>query len=252
MSDKKSEPPLKQCHTIMQGKGGAGKSFVASLICQHYQLSKMAYQAIDLDPVNRTLTAFKGVRAKPWDVMAEGKNLKIDPRRFDLLVEEIIASETDVIIDTGSTSFIPFNEYLIEQDITNLLLASGVETVIHCVLRGSSSLVDTINGLNSLCANHSEDSTRIHVWLNEADGPIAKDGKEFEEMKVFKKWTERIEGVIRIPEQTNELYAGDLKEMLGNNLTFQESINSSNTRIVAKQRLRQMQDEMQSQMASCF
>ena len=250
-SKKKTSNPT-QLHTIMQGKGGVGKTFVASLICQNYQERNKSYTALDLDPVNRSLTAIKGLNAKPWDIAKANDVGTIDPVRFDELIEMLIESKDDVILDTGSTSFLPFSKYMVEQDVTTLLAANGVETNIHCVVRGGSSLLESINGLNGICQNYDAKSSKVFVWLNEVEGEIVMEGKQFEDMGVYINNVERIEAVLRIPQQTNELYQKDMTEMLKSNLTFAEAISSNTTRIMSKQRLQQLSEYFNSSMVASF
>ncbi len=240
MTQENPENANRILHLIMQGKGGAGKSFTASLLCQFYQEKKRSYCAIDLDPVNRTLAAINGLDAEIWEIMKKGGNSTVDHEKFDELIEYIVSTETDIIIDTGSTSFMPFNNYLIQQEITDLLLENGFKTSIHCVIRGGASLKDCMQGLYSLCEQHSEESTSIYVWLNEVEGKIEAKGKTFEEMSVYTKWRERIEGIITIPEQDNELYQKDITKMMKNSLTFDSAISSKEFGLVSKNRLKQL------------
>jgi len=234
-------PPRRMIHLVMQGKGGAGKSFVSSLLCQFYQSKQRAFEAIDLDPVNHTLAAIKPLKAQIWNILKKADNPTIDPIQFDALVEHIVAGDGDLIVDTGSTSFLSFNNYLIQQEISQLFDEHQIQTHIHCVIRGGSSLSDCIGGLDRICNHHDPDTSTVYVWLNEVEGPTRSDGKDFEQMKTFVRQKDRIEGIIRIPEQTNELYQRDMTNMLQNAQTFQQAIESKQTGLVAKKRLTQLQ-----------
>ncbi|MBB4268183.1 CO dehydrogenase nickel-insertion accessory protein CooC1, partial [Roseospira visakhapatnamensis] len=41
-------------HMTLQGKGGVGKSFIASLLAQHFLARGQAPICLDTDPVNQT------------------------------------------------------------------------------------------------------------------------------------------------------------------------------------------------------
>ncbi len=249
MAKKTPEIKNRSLHLVMQGKGGAGKSFVASLLCQYYQDKNSEYQAVDLDPINRSLAAIGGLNTEIWSIMKEDGNLTVDPERFDELIEYIVTQKCDVIVDNGSTSFLPFNNYLIQQDITDLLKENGVDTSIHCVIRGGASLRDCIQGLNQLCEYHSPESTTIYAWLNEVEGAIEAKGKTFEQMTVYKNWHERIRGIITLPEQKNELYQKDVARMLKNSMTFDSAIASKETRLVSKKRLGELKKDYLSMIS---
>ena len=238
--EKEQTNSRRMLHLVMQGKGGAGKSLVSSLLCQFYQLKERQFDAIDLDPVNHTLSAIGPLDAQVWNILKSKENPTIDPVQFDALVDHVLRLDGDVVIDTGSTSFLSFNNYLIQQGITDLLSEYQVDTKIHCVIRGGSSLSDCMGGLDQLCKHHSPETTDIYVWLNEVEGEIKANSKTFEEMKVYARWNDRIDGVIRIPEQTNELYTKDMTDMLQNHQTFAEAIESSDTGLVSKKRLDQL------------
>ncbi|NQU58501.1 MAG: conjugal transfer protein TraL, partial [Rhodospirillales bacterium] len=54
---------MKQIHMILQGKGGVGKSFVASLLAQHYLSREITPVCIATDPINQTFAAYKSFNA---------------------------------------------------------------------------------------------------------------------------------------------------------------------------------------------
>jgi len=52
-------------HLSLQGKGGVGKSLVASLLAQYFKQRKgMTVRCIDADPVNQTLAQYKELGAQ--------------------------------------------------------------------------------------------------------------------------------------------------------------------------------------------
>lgn len=230
----------KKLHLVLQAKGGAGKTFVSSLITQCYRFRNEKIQAIDLDPVNKTLSSIEGLDAKPWSVLRKDQKAVIDLARYDELVSHISQLDKDVVVDTGSTTFLSFNDYLITQDIPEILAKEKIETVIHCVIRGGSSMEDCFRCLDGICDQYPAASSKVFVWLNEVEGPIEVQNHPFEKLTIYDKWKDRIAAVIRIPTPANELYGADLRSMLLNQQTFEDAIGASDTGLVSKQRLTKM------------
>ncbi len=114
---------MAKVHMILQGKGGVGKSFIASILAQHYYAKKKNVLCIDTDPVNATFHGFKKLNVQRLDLM-EGD--EIDPRKFDDLIESISKSKTDVVIDNGASTFVALAHYLISNQIPALLKNSGI------------------------------------------------------------------------------------------------------------------------------
>ena len=50
---------MHKVHITLQGKGGVGKSLVASLLAQHHLESGTPVVCIDTDPVNATLSGYR-------------------------------------------------------------------------------------------------------------------------------------------------------------------------------------------------
>ena len=66
-------------HLSLQGKGGVGKSLVASILAQYLNRKAVPVRCIDSDPVNKTLSQYKGLRTAPLPLLREGG---IDQRAF--------------------------------------------------------------------------------------------------------------------------------------------------------------------------
>jgi len=58
-------------HLSLQGKGGVGKSLVASLLAQYFKHRKgVPVRCIDADPVNQTLAQYKELDAERLNLLA--------------------------------------------------------------------------------------------------------------------------------------------------------------------------------------
>lgn len=238
---------MSQVHSVLQGKGGIGKSVVAYLIAQYLESLKKPMVAIDIDPVNATLTSYKGLNVTRKNVIEDGE---IIAGSFDEMMEEIISDdESNFVIDNGASSFVPFVRYLLKNDIIDILSESGKEVYVHTVIKAGQDLKITLAGFDSL-AEQLPESARIIVWLNEFMGEIAFDGKRFEDMKVYKKNKDRVHGIIRVKPQSGTDYGADMKRMLGNWLTFDEAIASPAFGVIPRKRLQRVRKEIFDQLDS--
>ena len=111
---------MAQVEMILQGKGGGGKTFVASLLTQHYKDLGVETVCIDADPVNPTFSGYKALGVERVQLMS-GK--KINAKRFDELAGKIIAAPENsaVIVDNGASSFVDLCSYLLEHDAIPVL-----------------------------------------------------------------------------------------------------------------------------------
>ena len=75
---------VRTVHLSLQGKGGVGKSLIASFIAQFYKTQGVRAICVDTDPVNQTFSQYAALGARHLQLM-DGN--QIDRRRFDALVE---------------------------------------------------------------------------------------------------------------------------------------------------------------------
>jgi CO dehydrogenase nickel-insertion accessory protein CooC1 len=97
-------------HLILQGKGGVGKSVIATLLAQYLKDKELTVACFDADPVNSTLAGFAGLQVTKVDLIeTTEKGRRINPRRFDDLVEKIAGQppESHIIVGTGSSALVP-------------------------------------------------------------------------------------------------------------------------------------------------
>jgi hypothetical protein len=233
-------------HFTLQGKGGVGKSLVSAFLAQYFRsLDSTIVKCIDTDPVNQTLVSYKALDASYIKLM-EGS--KIDERNFDNLMERLLSEDGIFIVDNGSSSFVPLSNYLIENNAIQMLLDSGRQVYIHCVVTGGQALIDTLVGFKSLAQQTK--STNIIVWLNEYFGPIEQDGKSFNEMRVYHENAEKIRGIVRIAKRNQDTFGRDVQTMASGKLIFDEVLNGSDFTIMAKQRIRTIQRDIYEQLGA--
>jgi len=236
---------MSQVYFILQGKGGIGKSFIASLIAQYLQEHGGEVRCFDTDPINATLSSFPALNAKPIELLV---NNAISQGKFDNLIEDILADDTPCVIDNGAASFLPLSNYLVENLALELLQEQKRQPILHSVVAGGLAQDNTLSDLNTL-AQQLPDTIPIIVWLNEFQGPIERQGKAFEEMKVYQQIKNRISGIIRLPQRSHDTYGNDIATMVKARLTFTEAIERPETRVMSKQRLTTVRREVFQQLA---
>lgn len=235
---------MAKIHMTVQGKGGVGKSVIASVIAQYKQQLGQNPSCVCLDPVNATFTGYKALGAKHLQIM---ENEDINKRKFDELIELIAESKDDVVIDTGSTSFISLTHYIISNQIPALLTEMGHELVIHTVITGGQALLDTVNGFAQL-ASQLPTNTCFVVWLNPFWGPVEYEGKSFEQLKAYATNKAKVSAIINIPTLKAELHGRDFADMLKERLTFDEAIAMESRTIMTRQRLKQVKTQLFEQL----
>jgi hypothetical protein len=98
-------------HFVLQGKGGVGKSFVASILGQYFQVRGRDVRCFDTDPVNQTFAQYRELGVERLDLLADGS---IDQRAFDGLVERLLTEDECFVVDNGASTFIPMWNYILE------------------------------------------------------------------------------------------------------------------------------------------
>jgi shikimate kinase len=240
---------MSKVHLTLQGKGGVGKSYIASLIAQHRMDRSVPVVCVDTDPVNRTFSQYEAFGAKHLDLL-EGS--KINERRFDDLMEMILNEDVaDFVIDNGASSFIPLSSYLVENYAIETLIEAGKSVVVHSVITGGQALVDTLSAFDRLATQFCSEADLV-VWLNGYFGEISLDGRELHEMKLYRQNSDRISGEVIIARQTWDTFGRDIEKMLNLKMTFDQAIASEQFRIMAKKRLKMVKENLFSQLDQVF
>lgn len=212
---------MAKIHTTLQGKGGVGKSLIATTIAQYKTDKGQTPLCIDTRSGKCFICRFLRLGVK-GSIFWRGD--EINTRNFDTLIEMIASSTDDVVIDNGASSFVPLSHYLISNDVPILLKSIGHELVVHTVVTGGQSLLDTVSGFSQLTKQFPEETIFV-VWLNPLWGPVESEGKNFQEMKAYRDNKDKVSAIIEIPSLKAETFGIDLTEMLQERLTFNEAIN---------------------------
>lgn len=236
---------MKRIHMTLQGKGGVGKSLIASLLAQYYFAQQHAVTCVDADPVNATFSRYPAFLPEQIDLMEKGN---IHMKRMESLIEAVLTKDTDYIIDNGAASFVAMCDYLLRYGALETLKDLKQELYIHTVITAGQGLLDTLEGFQQM-ARQMPEHVKLIVWLNEYWGPIESNGKTFESMKAYIDNKHRVFGIIRLPEQES-LFAENMRTMLDEWLTFEEAITGDSFGMLAKQRLTMLRRDIYEQLDS--
>lgn len=208
-------------HFVLMGKGGVGKSMVASMLSQYLGTLNRNLFCADTDPTNMTFKHYKALDVQHYNISDE--TLKVDTRKFDALINRIAEHEGDCVVDTGASSFLPLMHYLHENKMFDLLESTGRRVVVHTPLVGGQAIDETVRGLQTILEFFN---TPVLVWVNEYFGPVRKDGVGFRESTLFKEAKARLFGVVLLQELTADTSGQDVGEMTRHYLTFDEALSS--------------------------
>lgn len=217
---------------VLQGKGGIGKSFAASLLSQYLIDRRQSVACFDTDPVNTTLAAYDKLQATKVEIM-DGDI--INSRFFDTLIEKLmdLPEYAYAVIDSGASTFFPLASYLAENDIAQFFADTGHELMLHTIIAGGQAEMDTIQGLNSLL--NAFPGTPIIIWVNPFFGQIT----EFTDKHELAQKNKKNGGItISLPSYKKETFGHDIETVLKSRLTFEQAINSEKFNVMARQRLK--------------
>ena len=231
-------------HLILQGKGGVGKSVVATWLAEYLLKRGKNVRCIDGDPVNRSLAQYKALNAEKLDLVSEDG--VVVRTRYDALVQRFATEDGVFVMDSGATAFLPFWSYIVESDMIRVLRNAGRKLYVHCVVSGGEMLTDTLLGFETIARSTPEKN--VVVWINEYFGPVARDGKALDQVNVFQVHGEKVLGSIGIPQRSPDTFGESVQLMRTKKLTFDEAIQSEQFMLVQKSRLHIVQRELFDQL----
>lgn len=229
-------------HLVLQGKGGVGKSLIAAMLAQYFRDTGRRIRCVDTDPVNSTFKGYEELEVKHLPLLVDQR---VDQRRFDSLMEDILAGQGETfIVDNGASTFLPLASYMAENDAYEVLSGAGVDVVTHCVVTAGNAFKDTLVGLNAVAKVARPRS--IVVWLNEFFGPLEHEGQDVTTLPVFTNNAAKFRGMARLVRRNPDTFGADVREMVGAHLTFRQAMEKMP--IMAKSRLRLVQQDIYEQL----
>ena len=241
----RSEAP-RAAHFVLQGKGGVGKTLVASFLAQWLTDQGRLQACYDTDPVNGSLQSVTALHAEPVALLAKNA---LNTREVDRLIEAIITAERDIVVDNGAASFLPFSRYLVENDIAGVLHERGLRMVVHTVVTGGGNGLDTLKGLEAL-VEHFTPGAQVVVWVNEFFGPLRYKGTDLEHTAVYAANAAKLRGTIYLRQLDPEMFAPNLAAMLERRLTFAEAAVADDFFLMERSRLFRIKSAIWDQLAA--
>lgn len=232
---------MNNIHLILQGKGGVGKSLIAVLIAQYLQSLGGKVICADTDPVNATFAQYLSLDVAHIEI---AKNGNIIQSKFDPLIEMIVKTDADFVIDNGAATFLPLTKYLVENDIYQIMSEHGKKVFIHTVLTGGQAKTDTYNGFAELLGKVNRHA-RVVVWENEFWGPVEYEGHAITATKLFKEADRagKITGIVKISDRSqSDAFVEDMKKMTSMHMTLSDVNASEEFSFLAKNRLKKIVD----------
>ena len=229
---------MSNVHIVLQGKGGVGKSLASSMLAQFLQSRGESPLCIDTDPVNATFAGFKALNVRKIELLENGD---INARNFDAMMELVAGSKGDVVVDSGASTYQPLSTYMVDNGVPDVIADLGHTLVLHTVVVGGQSLLDTIAWFAAVAKAFPAPS-RIVVWLNPYHGPIEHEGKDFEQMKAYRDLKDRIGAIVSLPDFKRETFGADVRDMLADRKTFAEAMENPALPLMQRHRLGRMRD----------
>lgn len=243
---------MKDVHFVLQGKGGVGKSYIASLLAQYLtDKNNGDVNCYDTDPVNPTLSRYNALNVSLVPILTEHKT--IDTSRFDAFIEELLDAKpkTSAVIDNGAATFVPLIGYITEIDLFGeLFKENNITTYIHVPIVGGQAQDETMTGLATIC--QLSDNFKVIPWLNEFQGEIEQRDKKFNDFKVIQHNQSKIIGHVTLTNRNPDTFGKDVRRMTEDTITFNEVLQSKDYTLIPKQRLKQVRDDVYRQLDEIF
>lgn len=238
--------PKKTAHFVMQGKGGCGKSLIATSLAQYLGAASDGQTlCVDTDPVNRTFSRYRALAVQGLELLDDTR--QINARQFDTLIEWLLAHPGDSVIDNGASGFVPLMAYLSRSGAVDLLRDYGIDVVLHVPIIGGDALEDTANGFGALMAETSADAV---VWINPFFGAVTRNGKAFVDSALYADNVGRIRGVVTLQDWDRATYGQDLADMRAAGLTFSQAIDGDHFGAMPRHRLSRVWADLYTQLAA--
>lgn len=235
---------MAKIHLFLNGKGGVGKSYIASIFAQYKKHKGQKPLCIDTDLVNATFSGYGALNVQQFDLGAIDETGQCN---FNRLMGRIPITHDDVIIDIGSQALSTILHFFANHKSLELFGQTEHKLVIHTIITGGQSLISTINSFLQLISLRPEKALFV-VWLNPHWGAVEVEGRGFEQMKAYKENKDRITAIIPIPLLNAATFGYDLSQMLKERLTFDEAIPSPEHFIVTRQRLKMIRNQLFGQI----
>lgn len=237
----------KNVNLFFQGKGGIGKSVAASFLTQFYRENfDNDYLAIDADPATPTLISYKDLETQPIKLLDEKE---VFEQGFDDLIELIIKSNKNIIVDIGASSFLKIDEYISSNNILEYLSSLNKNIIFHNIITNGQETSDLLYSISKSFFEHPN-INRV-IWINEINSNKSlKIYNDFVNSNFYDQNKTKLK-IVYIRNYSS-WHATDLRNMLNRKLTFNEAIADPNFSYMSKQRLMQYKNDIFLDLSTIF
>lgn len=231
---------------FLGSKGGIGKTFAAAMYAQTLVNAGFDPVCYDLDPCTQGLHSIKSLKAIPLDIIENGA---IKGVLFDEMIEKIrLAAADDIfIIDSGSSSFLNFYEYLRRCNMPAILASLGHQFVFHTLICAGTALVPSCKYFEDV-ARDFPDFGQV-VWLNPMLAIPVIGGKSFEQSSLFANNRKNIRALVQIPDFNDDM-KWDIHCMWEEGMTLREYVNSPGRFLAPATRMAEVEREVARAIAA--
>lgn len=233
---------------ILQGKGGVGKSFAASILSQYFLDYKNKENVVvaDTDPVNATTSKIKRLSAEVIKIVEDNK---IVQSRFDSMFEAILTNpDQTFVVDNGASTFLPLSQYFLDNCVMEMFDDIEQDVYIHTVIVGGQAMSDTLEGFEAISKLVAGSNVKVVAWINEFQGIPMLNGKHILETNFFTKNGDNLAGTVIITDRKSDAYDSDIEKMTSLSLTLGEVKESDKFNIMAKSRLNRVFNDIYKQL----
>jgi hypothetical protein len=161
-------------------------------------------------------------------------------------VDRFATEDTVFVVDSGATAFLPFWTYIVEADMIRVLREAGRNVYVHVPISGGEMLNDTLLGFKTLATGAGDKS--LVLWINEYFGPVAREGKAFNQMQVYLENEAKVLASVGIPQRSSDTFGLTIRWMRERKMTFQEAIDSPEFTLIQRSRLHIVRRELFEQL----
>lgn len=240
-TDRKNE-----VHFVIQGKGGVGKSLVATLLAEFLRERIADLRCFDTDPVNPTFASYAEFGVRRIELF-EGST--INAKAFDGMMIAMLDAGASAVVDNGATTFIPLMNYIAQSGVFEVLLGAGKQVFVHIIVAGGDAVGETVDGFAQIMAALPADVKAI-VWLNALHGEVDIEGVEFERTAIYRKVQDQVAGIVPLPAPASDLFARDLQDLRRKRVSFKAAMDGSGFNVMERQRFSMVRRDLFARMAA--
>lgn len=208
---------------VLAGKGGAGKTTVASMLATAFRQDGRPVVCIDTDTINMSLAGIPSLGAETVKLINEDG--EVDVETLNETVSRAISEKADFVIDTGAESFLTLSEYFVNGGVFEIISESGRYPIVHSVIAGGSALAQSVDTALQTVSTMPPCVQNV-LWLNRVPKNVRATG-------AVKALSEMFSAVFIVPE-FDRLARPIFHRMLERNMTFDDAAKSDDFDVISK------------------